>query len=388
MDCIIVINTVLALTLKIINIVIHSIGLYLLRSLQRNGRGDENMIYLTSLSVSELLMNIVSFARNLLKMIPHEIFKSDLFNKIVMYSYIGDYTVLKLTLFMTMVIMSLDRMFLVLLNISYPLLWSRKKAKICIWFVWGVSVGLFAVSSLLYSQADSTLPTIQQPNNTINSTVSRNITQSANSTVTALKKFENEFFLLANYTVIFLNLTFVVTAIVSYGLIFHIFKRTHGSCDKGVWEVFKKSRFYVPLLIILSNILFILPPDFVWTFVKDPDKVVQLFTTTSYAVAYLSDGLLYIFMNDKVRKRFWKRVRKIAHNHNNSECALVRNLAILVERNIPVAERGSVFSHSENASLFHENVNASKDRSPRHHKGSVATSLSSIEMYAVGASVS
>ena len=73
MDWLIVINTVLALSLKIANIVIHSVGLYLLRSLQRNGRGDENMIYLTSLSASELLMNIVSFARNLLKMIPHQV---------------------------------------------------------------------------------------------------------------------------------------------------------------------------------------------------------------------------------------------------------------------------------------------------------------------------
>ena len=43
-----------------------------------------------------------------------------------------------------------------------------------------------------------------------------------------------------------------------------------------IHQVFKKSKFYVPLLIILSNILFILPPDFVWTFVKDPDKVVQV----------------------------------------------------------------------------------------------------------------
>ena len=108
----------------------------------------------------------------------------------------------------------------------------------------------------------------------------------------------------------------------------------------------------------------------------------QLFTTISYAVAYLSDGLLYIFMNDKVRKVFWKKIRKMSHKHNNSECTLVRCLAVRVERNLPLPDRDSIFSHSENAALFHENLNV-QDRSPQHHGSSITTSVSSIEMYGV-----
>ena len=154
MEWIILLKIGVALTLKTVNIIIHSVGICLLRNLQKHGRGDEYMIYLTTLSISELSINIVSFTRNLLKMILSKVFTSLVFEDAVVYSYIADYTILKFSLYMTMVVMSLDRMFLVILNISYPIWWSRKKAKVCVGLIWIAGILMFIITSIFYANAD------------------------------------------------------------------------------------------------------------------------------------------------------------------------------------------------------------------------------------------
>ena len=96
------------------------------------------------------------------------------------------------------------------------------------------------------------------------------------------REFQHVFFTLANYTVLVFNMLFLTSAFACYGTIFHVFRKGRrgrvGQEDKqGIWAVFRKSRFHVQALIISTNILFIIPADFVWTFVISPSKVGSIF---------------------------------------------------------------------------------------------------------------
>ena len=150
MDGIILAKAIIALTLKIANIIVHSIGIYILRCLQKNGRGDVQSVYILNLSITELIINVTSFLRNLMKMAPIEAFQSELFKTMVTYSYIVDYTVLKFILYMSMLAITLDRLFLVTLSVFYPLYWNRKKARVVVLCIWSFAISLCIVTSILY----------------------------------------------------------------------------------------------------------------------------------------------------------------------------------------------------------------------------------------------
>ena len=93
-------------------------------------------------------------------------------------------------------------------------------------------------------------------------------------------------------------------------------------------------------------------------------------------------------MNDKVRKVFYKKIRKQARNRSNSNITFIREIASLVEKKLPIIDRESVFSHSENTTLFNDNICLHKDEN--QHGGSVTTtaSVSSVEMQGAGLAMS
>ena len=85
---------IVALLLKIANILIHSIGLYLLRCIPTNEQTTPQLAFIFNLSITELIINVLSFVRNLFKLLPFDFNKSDVFKEVLLYSYFIDYAIL------------------------------------------------------------------------------------------------------------------------------------------------------------------------------------------------------------------------------------------------------------------------------------------------------
>ena len=326
MSGMIIAKAVIALSLKVVNIVIHSVGIYILRCLRRNGKEDVQMIYIINLSITELIINVTSFVRNLLKLMPFSIFKSSEFRYVVLYSYIADYIVLKVSLYITMVIITLDRMFLVMLNVFYPVYWSIRKSKLLIRVVWLVSMVTFIVISVLHNNAckhvymyiNETIALNENITN-INETIALNGNFSKSLYNKKCQNYQNMFFLIVNYITVTFDFMFIIISVVSYGIIFHKLKQSQrnqwkpkSTTQKSLWQIFRKSRFDSVLLLVLTFVFFVIPADLLWAFyLTYKNKTIELLTTISYAISYLSDGLIYIFMNEKVKELLFRKLRNI-----------------------------------------------------------------------------
>lgn len=273
-------EAIIALLLKFANILIHTLGLYLLQCADKSGRQNVQTVYIKNLSRTDLLINIFSFIRNLLKILPlHNLHESNSYKEIVTYSYIFDYAALKLCLYMWMFYITIDRLLGVLLNFSYPVYWDSFKAKILVRITWTIALIVFIIASALHSSRND----------------------------------EIYLFDVANVVIIIVDIAFVVTAILSYTQIFARFQRTRKRSmlcanrlnrKQNSWKIFRRSRFYVSVLLIATFIIFTIIPDFMWMFkfVGTKHSVSEFLMTIMYAVSYLVDGIIYIFMDEKIKK--------------------------------------------------------------------------------------
>ena len=287
MQVILVILSVSAISLKLLNVLLHSIGYYLLRSLPTQVRHTAQNIYIINLSVIELLINALSFTRNLFKMLPLH-FHPDHLRQALTYSYIFDIITLKVLLYATMFYITLDRLLAIQLDIRYPLYWNHSKAKRLIQGTWLFSGLLFIGTVVYYAIEGNDLQTL---------------------------KFCQGITLLFGFL-------FVLFAIPSYCAMFFKFKRRNdrfaaGGClvetfsRQSILQAFLHSRFYVACLIVATFALFVIPVDFTWWFAQSfaSKKFVSLVLTILHAVSFLLDGLIYIFGQENVRKLFLRKMR-------------------------------------------------------------------------------
>lgn len=311
----IVTKAVIALILKIANIIVHSIGISILRCLMKNDTEDVQMIYIVNLSATELIINATSFLRNMLKMTPYSVFHSKEFKAILVYSYIADYVILKVSLYTTMAIITIDRMSLIILNVLYPVYWNARKARCFLKGIWVVSFLVFIVASVLHNITCNTEHNIEH-NETLE--VVENDTQHASK----CHGHQKTMFSVVNYVTVIFDFSFIVVAVISYGTIFHKLQQSQRNrrssepvSERSLWQIFRQSRFDTVLLLISTFIVFVIPPDLIWAFysLKYRNKAVELWTTTSYALSYLSDGCIYIFMNEKVKSLLFRKIRKLRY---------------------------------------------------------------------------
>ena len=113
------------------------------------------------------------------------------------------------------------------------------------------------------------------------------------------------------------NVIFLVIAVLTYGFIFHKYKKSRlppvqASFNRDIrrqstFQVFQKSRFYIPVLLITSFILFMAIPDFIQMgFVASGESHDGMFVLTTslrilWAISYLIDAIIYIFIKTSVR---------------------------------------------------------------------------------------
>lgn len=328
----------IALLLKLMNIAVHGVGYYLLRAVQKESRLQMvQMVYIANLSIIELLINLLSFVRNLLKITGLQIFKSKEFKMLLTYSYILDYAVLKFCLYMTMITLTLDRLFLITLNVNYSKHCNAKKARYVVRLTWLSGVLLFILTSCVYSvHASQSRKSYLNTNTMRSNTTLYNWTRNEGNVTVSGGSSSGKLFFVINFVTLTFDVIFLGSAVVSYALIFHVYKRrqrknalrkqtslsTQGVEVKlSLWKTFRQSRFYVSLLLILTFVVFVIPADIAWTVysLKKTNRLIETVTTISYAISYLSDGLIYIFMNPKVKELLVRKLRRLKILKENVE---------------------------------------------------------------------
>lgn len=283
-----ILNSIL-LVFIVTNIFLHSLGIHLLICLERTPTSRWHEMYLLNLSLSELLINISEllvwripkiFTWNQ-SSLPH-LHKVQEFISLINASFIA------INYYFSMFYITIDRLLDIHLNIRYNVYWNENKAKKLIYATWGFSsVVCICLVSTYFSKAYD------------------------------YKYAMLHFFMLpADFLFIFLT-------IITYVVIFKTFRRTRvfsvtastTYATPTCWQVFRNSRFYVSVLIILSFVLFMIFPDITFMFCAFNKKgdvglaLLRDITCVIYQIAYLSDAVIYIFMHQPVRKLLWKKIR-------------------------------------------------------------------------------
>ena len=215
-----------------------------------------------------------------------------------------------------MIYLTVDRLADILLNIKYPLYWNTRRTKVLMCGTWMFGFLLSVTVSLLYRFEDF--------------------------------NWEEVFF---TYVCPSLDFAFILIALVTYACIFRIYKRTHdtvASCygqqrrttarRASSLQVFRKSRFYVSVLMILTFFVFMVIPDLVYLFVA----IVEGYKTTvlvlscyiSYGVSNVLDAWIYIYLQAPVRRLLMKKLGMLGVGGNSYSMDVERsssNVAVVTK---------------------------------------------------------
>ena len=190
-------------------------------------------------------------------------------------------------LYFLMMLMTLDRLAAVVLNVKYPQYWTVERTKIVLKIIW--AEGVVAVISF----------------------VLLNVYHRAWYEMTNIK-----------YVIVGSSAFYNIVATITYAVIFWKYVRSklrvQGSNDPNdghqrisTVQTFVKSRFYVSVLIILTYLLFNTIPFCVIAILFPEDwtannNSIQFIMVVLLHLAYLSDPLIYIFLQPDVRKQLSK----------------------------------------------------------------------------------
>ena len=135
------------------------------------------------------------------------------------------------------------------------------------------------------------------------------------------------------YLFLIADFLFILTAIASYVIIFYKYKRTRtqptfagiqslgGNMNKNnnFFTTFVNSRFYISVLLIVSFLLFMVVPDFIYAFATpspspseqhnhSSTNITEQVMSALYGISFLCDAVIYIIMQPSVRRLLWRKV--------------------------------------------------------------------------------
>ena len=274
---------ILRIVLSLVNLVtaiLHILGCYLLTCQYRYGVQTSNQLFLINLSISEGTLNILeilSIPINGIESISEQVVRTiddcQYYVKIVRgYGCVVMY-------YLTMVYLTLDKLFDILLNIRYPLYWREEYTKRLLKATWGITLTIAITASIVHYF------------------------------------YQVEFHeILDTYAYPILDVIFILIALVTYGFIFHKYKQTRrppvggmtAIPSPGRFQIFMKSRFFIPVLLITTFITFMAIPDMISPYCihhiwEDRSNAENTMIRISFAVSYLSDAIIYIWVKYSVR---------------------------------------------------------------------------------------
>ena len=282
---------IILLLINLLNTFLHITGFYLLFCLYKEGNQEVQIIFLINLSLIEGFMNITGFISQITFFY---IETSTIANEIYTYIWIIDDTGINFIYFMTITFITIDKWLEILLNIKYFLYVNERKVKYLLTATWligllfsiglSVAVGAFKID---YENIEEKLVKFYYPT---------------------------------------FDFIFIIVLIVCYAYIFRQFKQTRVmphqqqtsttvAVRQSTFLVFRKSKFFIPFLLTLTYVLFVLIPDLLYLFIAvvNDNFSVELDTACyiSYAVSDLVDAILYIFLYDDVRRLLWRKIKTI-----------------------------------------------------------------------------
>lgn len=278
--------------LNISNVFLHTAGIVLLFSISkaaRRGRVIEckQHIFLLNLSIAEFLFNFIEALRVLLFYTNIE---SRLIETIRHYLLIINFTAIWIQVCVALFGMTIDRLMNITLALRYPIFWNNDKSKICLLIGWCIS-GCIGVSVSIAYHLRSFL-------------------------------WEKVFFL---YVYPIIDASFILLTIVTYVLIYRKYKESqifremattqrqntqeeNGTRnEKCSFLNFIKSSFIVPVMLIMTFIVFIVLPDLIYLLVgvnadKEKRNSILAICWLSYAVSNNVDVIIYVLLQPNVRK--------------------------------------------------------------------------------------
>ena len=273
--------------LYLLIIVCHSFGCYLLLCLHKNEQDSTRQLYLINLSIIEAVGSIVGLVAI---RIP-KLFSVP-WNNVQTYASIVLYTLFTFVYYANLFLIMIDKLMYILLNIKYPVYWNEAKTKVLLAVTWLLGVLIWIGMSL--------------------------------ATYFTGYAYDNDLF---KYFYPILDILFIIVVTVSYSVIFHMYKKTRltptesnskrtrkRQRKKSNFQIFRNSRFYVSGLLIVTFLLFVVIPDLIYLFFRikngKENETLDDIILILFLVSYLSDAIIYIFMQVPVRRLLWKKLFK------------------------------------------------------------------------------
>ena len=305
------------LTLESINVVLHTISIYLLVSTFKRGQKTSQHVYLMNLSATELLRNIVllvlsglniqirSYSTNFntlniftvsisdIKKILSQLqsSKSEIYDLTDKTGFLGliNQTSMYWVYIFAMFLITADRLMAVVLRHKYSSLCTVYRAKVIVitsWFLLAV-VPVSSISAVYFSYPQNTrLEWLQR--------------------IGLLMRVG------LIYLPAILNFLFILFAITSYLIMFLKFIQTERNIsnrpNRSVFQMFRNSKFYVAVLIIASFLILSAIPlavNFVLTAFEVPVSHVPLWLLICLRLSDTADVIIYTFLYTSVQK-FWR----------------------------------------------------------------------------------
>ena len=277
----------------ILSIILHTIGSCLLINLYKRNTPSTQQIYLLHLSICEGITNLIDVIRIFPSFLSISANTCAVVRKMQEHLYLMNLIPMYMVIYMTMLLMTLDRLMSIVLNIKYSNYWTPNKTKKSIIIIWSVCILASISFSLPY-------------------------------------KF-NIFLWEASFGVYFYpicNILFLLLASFTYIFMFWTYKNSQRikqrrprstvgqtttfapNHKQTLIKVFLQSRFYISVLIILTYVLFSTIPNCIYLLykyaIKSKSQIPWHIMATLYSFTYLSDAVIYIFMQPRVRKLLWR----------------------------------------------------------------------------------
>ena len=270
--------------LNITNSILHLIGCYLLTSQYNSGAQTPQQVFLINISITEASVNLLQLVLNHtydtnISWLKHTL---KYLKTVRGYGFVCVY-------FITMIYITLDRLFDILLNIKYPVYWNERRAIVLVLATWCVAQACAVGTCFLQHHAQVQVYDI-----------------------------------LELYVYPVFGILFIAIATVTYVFIFRKYKQSCvppvarlSMCGDSLtsslstYQMFRKSRFYIPVLLIGTFIVFTAVPDLIqMTFVYlgyHNNIGVETLMRILWALSYLSDAFIYIWVKTSVRRLLKKK---------------------------------------------------------------------------------
>ena len=302
--------------LNITNVILHSVGAYALISVYSTCRHKPQRMYIINLAICEGIINAIEIVRSVADFASELYEWKEICTLVRHYALIISFTGISFVYYLGMMYLTVDRLAKIVLSLKYPQYWDEHKTKYLVLATWmfGITVSVGVLMACEYAEF----------------------------------QWESFFF---QYIYLPLEISFIFIAIATYTLIFRKFANSTRKLsnisamglpmiikNKTKFAEFRKSFFFIPVVLILIYVTFMIIPDLTYLCVgviqNNPSNTLRYACWISYGTSNFLDAIIYIFFLEDVRK----------HLREKLTCCLSRQEHLDIDMR-PVG--GLVFKHHE-----------------------------------------